>query len=83
MNVELEKALKRAVVEADEAEAALVRERERAQQTETFVTMLDAYTKFLVVLTGSTAFVETGDRADMVGAVAVERGGGEIRVASR
>ena len=70
------------MVEADEAEAALVRERERAQQTETFVTMLDAYTKFLVVLTGSTGFVETGGRANMVGAAAVGKVDGEIRVAS-
>lgn len=81
--VELEKALKRALVEADEAEAALARERARAQQTETFVTMLDAYTKFLVVLTGSTGFMKTGDRADMVDVAAVGRDGGENRVASR
>ena len=37
--------------EADEAEAELVREREKAQQRDALVTMLRAYTNCLLVLT--------------------------------
>ena len=49
--LELQKALRHAMREADEAEAELVREREKAQQRDALVTMLRAYTNCLLVLT--------------------------------